>query len=125
MSCCLTSTSTRSNMRTSMKKLCLLFLFATTGVLAQNRWTPRQASDWYAKQPWIVGSNFIPSTAINELEMWQAETWDPATIDRELGWAASIGMNSARVFLHDLMWQVDKDGFLKRLNEFLSLCEKH
>lgn len=91
---------------------------------AQSRWTEAQAKAWYDQQPWLVGSNFVPSTAINELEMWQSETWDPVTIDRELGWAEKIGMNTMRVFLHDLLWQ-DPDGFKKRLNEFLALCEKH
>jgi len=60
-------------------------------------WTKEEANAWYAKQPWLVGCDFIPSTAINQLEMWQAETFDTATIDRELGWAASIGMNTVRV----------------------------
>lgn len=92
---------------------------------AQQTWTKEQATAWYAQQPWLVGCNFVPSTAINELEMFQAQTWDAATIDRELGWAESIGMNTLRVFLHDLLWQQDQQGFTKRLNEFLALCEKH
>ena len=57
--------------------------------------------------------------------MWQAETFDPKTIDKELGWAAGIGMNTMRVFLHDLLWQQDAEGFKKRLNEFLRIAEKH
>src|SRR5271169_3961032 len=63
---------------------------------AQERWTEAQANAWYAAQPWPVGANFLPSTAINELEMWQADTFDAATIDRELGWAEGIGMNTMR-----------------------------
>ncbi len=70
-----------------------------------HRWSKEKAQAWYAAQPWLVGCNFIPSTAINQLEMWQAATFDPVTIDRELGWAADIGMNTVRVFLHDLAWQ--------------------
>jgi len=72
-----------------------------------------------------VGSNYVPSTASNELEMWQAATWDPATIDRELGWAASIGMNTMRVFLHDRLWQQDSLGFLRRIDEFLTIADRH
>ena len=49
---------------------------------APERWTAERANNWYAQQPWLVGANFVPSTAINQLEMWQAETFDPATIDR-------------------------------------------
>ncbi|HRG10940.1 MAG TPA: 1,4-beta-xylanase, partial [Cyclobacteriaceae bacterium] len=52
-----------------------------------SRWSEKQANDWYAKQGWITGSNFQPSTAINQLEMFQKETFDLATIDREFGWA--------------------------------------
>ncbi|HYE73216.1 MAG TPA: 1,4-beta-xylanase, partial [Blastocatellia bacterium] len=113
-----------------MKKLSISFLFLLVisfASLAQNsaRWTEKQANDWYAKQPWLVGSNYIPANAINELEMWQAETFDPKQIDKELGWAESLGMNTMRVFLHDLLWQQDAAGFIKRLDQFLSICEKH
>jgi hypothetical protein len=89
------------------------------------RWTEAQADAWYKAQPWPVGANFLPSNAINELEMWQAETFDPATIDRELGWAESIGMNTMRVFLHDLLWQQDPQGFQKRIDTFLAIAAKH
>lgn len=92
---------------------------------AREKWTPEEANAWYARLPWLVGCNFGPSTAINQLEMWQADTWDPQTIDRELGWAKDLGFNSIRVFLHDLVWQHDREGFVKRIEEFLKLCEKH
>ncbi|MEJ0056932.1 MAG: hypothetical protein WDN75_15535 [Bacteroidota bacterium] len=109
-----------------MKRSILLLSFAFITTLASSQvWTAKQASDWYAKQPWLVGCNYVPANAINELEMWQAETWDPKTIDKELGWAESIGMNTLRVFLHDLLWQQDAEGFKKRLAEFLAICEKH
>jgi hypothetical protein len=89
------------------------------------RWTPEQAASWYEKQPWLVGCNFAPSTAINELEMFQADTWDPKTIDRELGWAEDIGFTSIRVYLHDLLWKQDAKGFLNRLDEFVAIADKH
>ena len=88
-------------------------------------WTKEQANAWYDKQAWLVGCNFIPSTAINELEMFQAETFDTATINRELGWAAGIGMNTVRVYLHDLLWQQDAAGFQKRLETFLAIAARH
>lgn len=90
-----------------------------------SRWTAEKANEWYARQPWLVGCDFIPSTAINQLEMWQAETFDEVTIDRELGWAADIGMNTVRVYLHDLAWHADPDGFKKRMDRFLTIAEKH
>jgi hypothetical protein len=88
-------------------------------------WTVEKANDWYAKQPWLVGSNYITSSAINQLEMWQPETFDLAAIDRELGWAEGLGFTSMRVFLHHLLWEQDQAGFLKRLDQFLEVAHKH
>ena len=67
----------------------------------------------------------MPASAINQLEMWQADTFDPARIDLELGWAAGIGMNTMRVFLHDLAYEQDPQGFLRRVDQFLGIAEKH
>ena len=92
---------------------------------AGEQWTTERANEWYAKQPWLVGCNFTPSTAINQLEMWQAESFDPQTIDRELGWAEDLGFTSIRVFLHHLVWQQDKAAYLKRIEEFLTIANKH
>ena len=86
------------------------------------RWSEEQASAWYAKQGWLVGSNYLPATASNELEMWQATTFDPKRIDLELGWAESIGLNTMRVFLHDLVWQQDAKGFTERIDRFLKIA---
>jgi Cellulase (glycosyl hydrolase family 5) len=109
------------------KRLVMMLCLALLLVCAQAReqWTVAEANAWYEKQPWLVGCNFSPSTAINQLEMWQAESWDPATIDRELGWAEKLGFNSVRVFLHDLLWQQDKEGLLKRMDQFLAMADKH
>src|SRR6516164_7761675 len=92
---------------------------------ARERWSEQQASDWYARQPWILGANYIPATAINQLEMWQADSFDPRRIDLELGWAEAIGMNSMRVFLHDLLWQQDAAGFRTRIDAFLEIAARH
>lgn len=89
------------------------------------RWSAARANAWYAAHPWMTGANFIPSTAINQLEMWQAATFDPATIDRELGYAEGIGFNTMRVFLHSLAWKEDPAGFKKRVNDYLTLADKH
>jgi hypothetical protein len=91
-----------------------------------RRWTAAEANGWHAKQPWLTGANFIPADAINELEMWQAATFDPAEIDRELGWAQrEYGMNTMRVFLHDLAWQQDPEGFKRRIDQFLAIAVRH
>jgi hypothetical protein len=90
-----------------------------------NRWTIGKAKEWYARQPWLVGCNFVPSTAVNQLEMWQAETFDPRTISRELGWAAGLGFNSVRVCLHELLWATDAPGFKDRINRYLEIASHH
>ena len=90
-----------------------------------QRWSEKDANQWYAKQPWLVGSNYIPASAINELEMWQESSFDPERIDKELGWAESLGMNTMRVFLHDLLWQQDPEGFKKRMGAFLQIADRH
>ena len=83
------------------------------------RWSVEQAKQWRAQRPWYCGANFLPSTAINQLEMWMAETFDPETIDRELGFAQSLGMNAMRVYLHDLVWSNDRDGLFGRMRQYL------
>jgi hypothetical protein len=88
-------------------------------------WSKSQANTWYETKGWLRGSDFIPSTAINQLEMWQAETFDTATINRELGWAESIGMNSMRVYLHHAAWAIDRDGFKNRVDQYLAIADKH
>ena len=90
-----------------------------------SRWSIQKANEWYAHQPWLIGCNFIPSNAINQLEMWQADTFDPTTIDRELSWAAGIGFNTIRTFLHDLAWEADARGFKYRINHFLEIASRH
>jgi hypothetical protein len=98
---------------------------AVIAPVTRRRWSKRRAGAWYARQPWLIGSNYNPSTAINQLEMWQAETFDSATIDRELGWAAGIGMNVMRVFLHNLLWEQDAAGFKARVDEVLGIADRH
>ena len=106
----------------------LIVVCAVSQLSAQQEravWNKEQANEWYATKGWLRGSNFIPSTAINQLEMWQQESFDPATIDRELGYAEGIGFNVMRVFLHHVAWQVDHEGFKKRMNDYLTIADKH
>ncbi len=112
--------------------LVMVLLFAT-GCSMENKsqtnvavmWSQEKAWDWYNDQPWLVGCNYLPSTACNQLEMWQSDTFDPETIDRELKWASEIGFNVVRVFLHDMMWEQDSRGFVKRIDKFLAIANKH
>lgn len=88
-------------------------------------WSNEQANKWHKQFGWLRGCNFQPSTAVNQLEMWQEETFDAETIDRELGWAETLGFNVMRVYLHHLAWLNDSLGFKKRINEYLSISSKH
>lgn len=103
----------------------LVFALWVPTAHARDPWSIEKANAWHKDQPWLVGCNFIPSSAINQLEMWQADTFDEKAIDRELGLAANLGFNTARVFLHDLVWQDDKDAFLKRIDKYLDIAERH
>ena len=100
-------------------------LFAADLAAARPRWTEAQAKAWYAEQPWLVGANYTPASAINQLEMWQAATWDPKRIDYELGLAQGIGMNTMRVFLHDQLWAQNPEGFRQRIDAFLTMAKAH
>ena len=88
-------------------------------------WPLEKANAWYSQRKWLTGANYIPANAINQLEMWQAETFDSATINKELTWAESIGFNTLRVFLHSVAYQQDPAGFKSRMNTFLNIAGKH
>jgi hypothetical protein len=106
--------------------LAFIALFASGAQTAEARWSAGQAKAWYAKQAWPTGADFVPADAINQLEMWQSASWNPTEIDRELGWAHDkFGMNTMRVFLHDLAWQQDPSGFKRRVNTFLAIAARH
>lgn len=116
------------------KKLFLVFamVFASNHCLPQKghetqgmRWPIEKAKEWYKNHEWIIGADFIPSTAINQLEMWQAETFDPKTIDRELGYAEGIGFNTMRVYLHSLAYKADPKGFKDRIGAYLKIADNH
>lgn len=92
---------------------------------AERQWSETKANKWYEEKGWLLGCNYAPSSAVNQLEMWEAETFDPITIDRELGWAANLGFNSIRVFLHDLLWTHDAKGLLERMETFLNIADSH
>ena len=115
----------QSHARTLLAASLAALITLSAAAESHKRWTEEQANAWYAKQPWPVGSDYLPYNAINQLEMWQAATFDPQRIDLELGWAEAAGMNTMRVFLHDLLWQQDPQGFRERIDTFLALCAKH
>jgi hypothetical protein len=113
----------------NIKKLvsiAVFFLFLTSPVaIAQTIWSVEKANNWYKDQPWLIGANYLPQNAVNQLEMWQADTFDPQLINREMKMAKKLGFNSMRVFLHDQLWNQDADGFKARIHQFLKICDKH
>ena len=118
-------------MKKTFLTLALLFFVQATFCqdfdiyVEKNKWPLEKAKEWYANHDWIVGANFVPSSAINQLEMWQEKTFDPETIDKELGFAENIGMNAMRVYLHSLAYKADKEGFKNRLKKYLEIADKH
>ena len=112
-----------------MRLLCSLLLLTMTCAAEApeggGRWSEAKAKAWYDQQPWLVGSNYVPSDAINELEMFQAATFNAALNDKELGMAEGICMNTMRVFLQDQLWTSDPKGFQQRLDAFLTMASKH
>lgn len=113
-----------------MKHLLLLAGAALAGLAAlpaeaRDMWTKEQANGWYARQPWMVGANYNNRSAINQFEMWQADTFNPTEIDQELGWASTMGMNVMRVYLHNLLWEEDAAGLKQRMETFLQIADKH
>ena len=102
-----------------------LIILSVAGCSKGKVWSTEKAAEWAEQNPWLRGCNFNPSTAINQLETWQAESFDPATIDRELGYAEGIGLNCMRVFLHHLAWQVDREGFRNRMKQYLEIADSH
>src|SRR4051794_27266045 len=113
------------SLRRFVQVIAVWILLAVSAFAQTERWSEQRARDWYARQPWLVGSNYNPASAINQLEMWQADSFDPKRIDLELGWAESLGMNTMRVYLHDQLWQQDPAGFKKRFDQFLTIAARH
>ena len=117
-------------MKKIIKLICIIFLTLifiqcqkSPSTVTDYRWTEQRAWQWHNENGWMVGTNFNPSTSINQLEFWQEDTYDPETIERELEWSAELGMNMHRVYLHNLLWDQDSIGFLERVDNYLNISE--
>ncbi|HSP98651.1 MAG TPA: 1,4-beta-xylanase [Candidatus Dormibacteraeota bacterium] len=89
-----------------------------------ERWSRERVGAWYDAQPWMLGFNYLPRTAVNWTELWQAESFDLATIEQELDWARRIGFNALRTNLQYLVWQHDPAGTVTRLDRFLGAAAR-
>ena len=90
-----------------------------------DRWTAARANAWYAELPWMAGCDYITSDAINQIEMWSGDTYNAAQIDKEMAWAEELGLNTMRVYLSSVVYENDPDGMKQRMDNFLSICQKH
>jgi hypothetical protein len=91
----------------------------------RGRWPLQRARKWAEETGWLCGFNFLPSTAVNFIDMWHRQTFDRETINRELGWASEIGFNSLRTNLQFVLWQEDADDYLERVEQFLQIASRH
>jgi len=90
----------------------------------RRRWPLEEAWDWYNRQPWPCGFNYVPANAISYTEMWMDYCFDAALIDRELALAEDIGLNCTRVVLPFVVWEAEPEAFKRRLGEFLEICRR-
>lgn len=90
-----------------------------------GRWGDRRIWDWYNRLGTVKGVNYIPRYAVNSVEMWMKDTFDPEIIDEELGWAHDAGYTSVRVSLQFAVWSADPDGFLDRFKQFLDIADRN
>lgn len=104
---------------------CSVMAQSASPVKTSTRWTEQKAQEWYKSQPWLVGADYIPATAINQIEMWSKDSFDVRQIDKELSWAQNIGFNTMRVFLSSVVWKNDLKGMKSRMDTFLNICNKH
>lgn len=110
-----------------MKRTYLILLTSFLFILPAfaQKWSAEKANQWYAQQKWLIGANYTPAYAINQLEFWQEQTFNLKAIDKEFGYAEDIGMNTMRVFLHHTLWKQDSQGFKNRIDQFLKVADKH
>ena len=90
-----------------------------------TRWSADRANAWYAGQGWLIGANYVTSTAVNQIEMFQLGTYDPRRIDGELRVAQQIGFNTVRVFLHDQLWAPTGPVSAAGLPQFVGIAASH
>lgn len=86
------------------------------------RWSKEKVWQWYRHVGWQCGFNYLPRTAVNYLDFWQA--FDEQTIEQELGWAEQVGFNSIRIVLSYTVWQADPAQFQQKFARFLDICAK-
>lgn len=95
--------------------------------MLEKRWSRERIWDWYDSRPWMRGCNFLPSNAVNYIDMWQTLHKEEilACADRELALAARTGFNTLRLILNFTVWKEERKGFFEMVDAWLTLCHKH
>jgi FecR protein len=88
-----------------------------------GRWDKQRIWSWYESIGTVKGVNYVPRTAVNSVEMWMGDSFDPETIDEELNWAQDVGYTCIRVQLQVEVWQQDSEGFIDRVGELLKIAQ--
>ena len=91
------------------------------------RWSNEKAWQWYNQYPWIRGCNYLGSDCANRIDQWQEYKFEEklATAEKEFALMESIGFNSIRIILEYEVWDQQHDGFMERLDRYLSAAYSH
>jgi len=68
----------------------------------------------------IRGANYVPSYARNSLEIWAK--YDPEVVERELGYAAELGLDGVRTFIHSEPFLERPDDAVGAVKDFTRCC---
>lgn len=92
-----------------------------------ERWTAEKANNWAKNRRWTVGFNYVASNCVNRMEQWQAYEHEQKipVFEREFALAEEVGFNAIRSVLPLEPWLYEHDGFMRRLDNFLTLANRH
>ena len=71
----------------------------------------------------IRGFNYTQSSARSDYEFWKK--YDHKMVDREMGFAQRLNLNSARIFLNYQVYLEDKEVYLERVRDFVQTAWSH
>ena len=93
----------------------------------KERWSSKQAQEWYSKQGWLRGCNFIGSDCTNRLDMWQSYKSEEKllTAEKELALCEKIGFNTVRLWANFDVYYKEADAFMDILEKYITLCDKY
>ena len=92
-----------------------------------RKWTIEEANEWYEKQGWLRGCNFIGSDCANRLDMFQSYKSEEklATAERELALCQKIGFNTVRLWANFDVYYAEPDSYMEIFDKYIDLCAKY